>query len=256
MKCSNCSTEIPPGRAQCPKCRQYHLNLQSPEEETRAGLPKIIPLWEVSSAEEDRLVTGPWDKSLGGGIVRTSTLLLGGPPGAGKSTLMLEIAKRVPGRTLYLATEEECGQIRGRADRLGCTRTELERIHAVPLEGGSDLDALLELAGNGYALAILDSLPGLCGDDQQHALNVCVSMKRYATRNGCPGILLDHVTKEDSFAGRMTLQHHVDVLLTFLLDDEERVFRAEKNRHGPAFVETRFEMNENGLEEIPEEDEE
>lgn len=262
MVCTRCAVALPPGAGKCPNCGKW-LTHHDP-----AGV-HIVDLSEAKSAEEDRLLTGPWDRTFGGGIVTSSINLLGGEPGAGKSTLSLQIADSLAGlleddnpkevaSILYIAAEENVGQIKARAERL---RLKLHnRIKVAPVLGAKvNLSAILE-SGRVHSpeLVILDSLPGLIGpNDLGQALEVCSILKGYADRYKVPAILIDHINKAGDFAGLEALQHAVDATLLFTLEKtvvgkgtvDTRRLRARKNRHGAvgAATEVHFDMTGEGL---------
>ena len=206
-------------------------------------------LSEVSVEKSERLQTGPWDLCFGGGLVSESVVLIGGAPGAGKSTLMLQIAEEA-GSVLYLAAEEAPEQIKERADRLGISG---EAIHIWPTLGG---ETVIEAILDGLEtyeiepdLIIADSLPGMAGDNHALQSEICISLKNYAIENKCPALIIDHITKELEFAGRIALQHLVDATISFYPDEKtgKRVLKPVKNRHGAVGTSSVFDMRETGL---------
>jgi DNA repair protein RadA/Sms len=174
-----------------------------------------------------------------------SIILIGGEPGAGKSTLSLQACSTIAEsrRTLYIATEESRGQIKGRAKRIKVQNQ--NNIRLLFPNSISEVEAMLrEMQPQAI---ILDSLPGLVSEDDKKAVQICTMLKHYAKDNGAPSIIIDHITKDGDLAGLMKLQHVVDVVATFRPQPNGRVFRAEKNRHGIAFLETWLDMQETGL---------
>jgi DNA repair protein RadA/Sms len=210
-------------------------------------------------ANEHRLITGPWDKCFGGGIATTSVTLLGGVPGAGKSTMSLQLADAIAEATkrevLYVGAEEASRDIKARFQRLQLKNQALIRIF--PLGSNADLGSVL--MKRRPAAFVLDSLPGLIGDDLQAAVALCNALKGYCVDLDAPAIVIDHVTKDENYAGLMALQHAVDTTMLFTVDGDDgiRELNVTKNRFGPANVSAFFEMTSRGLiEAILDDDEE
>lgn len=226
----------------------------------------VMWLSDVKAADDDRLVTGPWDKVWGGGMVKTSVTLLGGAPGAGKSTLLLQIVeacgvhwndpKNAP---LYIAAEEAISEIRLRANRLKLPLRKSSAdaigkktdVAMVPALNGASVGAILERMQP--CLIIIDSLQGLVGKDDEAQEKVCKIAKEHSVRLQAPTIIISHVTKDEVLSGQNTLQHAVDVTMLLYPSSDSRVLMATKNRFGPAFKEVAFEMTEEGLVYLPEE---
>jgi DNA repair protein RadA/Sms len=270
---------IPAERYQCPACKSWQLNDVINEAAAKGGDGDgTILLGKVKSADLDRLQTGFWDRVWGFhedkktgvrtyGVVRGSTTLVGGAPGAGKSTLMLQMARSVAElnyagegtEPLYIASEEQLEQISSRADRLELTPEVKDMIRMVPaMSGGVNLNDIL--ARYKPPFMILDSLKGLVGEDDGEAIRICKIMKDFAMMYRCPALIAHHVTKADMIAGKMALQHEVDTCMTFFPEDDRliqindkgdteaiRVLEAIKNRNGAAFVRQEFLMTALGL---------
>jgi DNA repair protein RadA/Sms len=230
-----------------------------------------VPLNLVQPSEEDRFTI---DDSLlpgineifGGGIVRTSITILGGVPGAGKSTLSLQLCsaivdyiitigqqanEKLEPLVLYISAEEEPGQLRSRADRLKIGNPQFIHVADAIRDRVDVGELVLELKPD---FVILDSLQGLVGIGPAHdedALALCKTLKKHAVEFNAPAIIIDHVNKDEEFAGRMTLQHAVDTLVLFYIDEETdtdvRVLRTFKNRHGATPIEKRYLMTSKGL---------
>lgn len=252
MNCNRCQAPLPEGMHQCLVCRQWTFHQIVDDEEA------TVPLSEVMSATKVRLSIGPWDPLFGGGIVSTSVTLIGGSPGAGKSTLMLQIGKEIVHKSkntvLYISAEEEPGQLKSRADRLKID--EQERILLCDMLGNSDTEYMQNVIMGMKpkpSLVILDSLQGLIGSGPSHdneSIGVCNALKSIAAEYEIPAIIIDHITKADLFAGRMTLQHTVDCLIQFYVEDEAsglRTIETIKNRHGATPVKRQLRMQESGL---------
>lgn len=187
---------------------------------------------------------------MGGGFPLGTTALLGGPPGRGKSTLALGIAAYFPS-TLYVATEESPEQVRERADRV-LTPEDLQRIIVFAGRGCPNITDALEGA-DGSSLVVLDSLPGLVGDVARNADAAVLALrnlKDYAIEHLACVLVIDHATKDDLFAGRLTLQHEVDTTVSLEDHDDEpegRLLRTVKNRHGPSGYVTELHLGSTGL---------
>ncbi len=233
---------------------------EEPAAPSRFGEPtRRIRLTEVRSAERSRLSLGSpeFDRVLGGGLVPGSLVLLGGDPGIGKSTLLLQAALRVAehGRTvLYIAAEESPEQIKLRADRLGTPRD------GVMLLAETALDRALEEANQlRPALVIIDSIQTVYLSELDSSpgsvsqLRDCTGrVLQFAKRTGTPVFLIGHVTKEGLIAGPRVVEHMVDVVL--YLEGERfhqhRVLRAAKNRFGSTNEIGVFEMSDGGLTDV------
>ena len=255
--CYRCGEELKPNRLRCLSCGAF--NVSGDGIEGAEGSDKSIALCDVVSAEHDRVATGPWDICFGGegnnyGIVRTSVSLLGGSPGAGKSTLVLQIANQADGEVIYIAAEEALPEIKSRADRLNLEHQ--KNIRMVSALSGASLNQVIESRPTKPKMIIIDSLQGLVGEDDASQLEICKLSKVYAVRLSCPFLVISHVTKADVLAGRLTLQHAVDTTMTFFPVPEMlgengeplRMLDVMKNRFGAARVKCFFEMTGNGLE--------
>ena len=223
------------------------------------GRLEVVPL-----AGEDeplqRLVTGikEFDHVCGGGLVPGGCLLIGGDPGIGKSTLLLQVAARAAAvsgkRTLYVSGEEGVAQVRLRAARLGLAEA------GVDLASATDVGSITAAMTGEHGLVVIDSIqtmsvellesaPGTVSQVKAaaHELNVA------AKKNGVPLVLVGHVTKEGSIAGPRVLEHMVDTVLYFEGDrsHQYRILRSVKNRFGPTDEIGVFEMTGLGLTEVP-----
>lgn len=264
--CRRCAYVFNAEKAQCPSCRFWNIQVvvTNPDDD------KTILLSETLEAHVTRIETGPWDECLGFhitddgkkhvGMVTTSVILLGGVPGAGKSTLSLQMADAIAGKTkrevLYISAEESNAEIRSRAKRLKLKNQKLIRL--VPIGVSVELGDIM-LNRKPVAL-IADSLPKIAPDSAD-AVSFCEKLKSYAIELNCPVIIIDHVTKEEEFAGMMALQHAVDTTLLFTVyDDQVRELKTVKNRNGASGTKVLLNMTETGLvlrlEEEDEEDDE
>ncbi len=258
--CEACGEAFDQDKIQCPSCRHWH-----PDKAYDEGTDGTILLSDAAIPPMRRIRTGPWDPCFGVetdesgkqhiGIVSTSVTLLGGAPGAGKSTLGLQISDAIAFATgrevLYIATEEATGQIRARANRL---KLNASKIRLVPI--GVDADLAEVMKNRKPAAFIVDSLSKMYPDPKD-AVEFCQRIKSFCINLDAPAIVIDHVTKEEEFAGLMGLQHEVDATLLFTVyEDGVRELKTSKTRNGPCDT-ILFNMTEKGLVlRNPEEDEE
>jgi len=259
--CKQCGHKFDTSKAMCTSCGFW--NTPSGDD----GKDQTILLSEVSETPITKIVTGPWDKcfsdsSSGGGIATTSVTLIGGAPGAGKSTLSLQLADKISARMqreiLYVGAEESVNEIKNRAMRLKLESMSLMRMH--PMGSNAELGDIL--LNRRPCAIILDSLPGLVSDPEM-AVELCKRFKSYAVELDSPVIIIDHITKQDDFAGLMQLQHAVDTTLSLFPTPDYSMCRCEikcedgkhfirelstiKNRYGPANVMMDLEMSAKGL---------
>jgi len=200
---------------------------------------------------------GEVDRVLGGGLVPGAVILIGGDPGIGKSTLLLQVLASVEGRidTLYLTGEESLSQVALRAQRLGLPRMDLPVAAETCVE-----NVLAQLAASKPGLAVVDSIQTLYSQNLESApgsvsqLRECAAqLVRHAKRSGTTVILVGHVTKEGAIAGPRVLEHIVDTVLYFEQDagSRFRLVRAVKNRFGAVNELGVFAMTDGGLREVP-----
>jgi len=195
------------------------------------------------------------DRVLGTGLVPGSVTLLGGEPGIGKSTLLLQLLAAWPGRSLYVSAEESAPQVRLRAERLGALRPDLWLLAETMLP--HVITAFDEVRPS---LVVIDSIQTVADPELGSAPGSIVQVRGCAARlvheaksRGVPVVLVGHVTKEGGLAGPRTLEHVVDVVLSFEGDRHHslRLLRAVKNRFGPTDELGLFEMVEEGLVGVP-----
>ena len=258
--CEACGGQAAKWQGQCPHCSQWNTLVQrvvsrrvgaavvQPALQGLAGLAQPAPRLPSGQGELDRV--------LGGGIVPGSAVLLGGDPGIGKSTLLLQVAAQVAGgaRVLYASGEESIAQIGLRAQRLGLAAEQL----AILAE--TDLEAILAQAATHRAAllvvdsiqtvqsAVIESSPGAVSQ-----LRECTAaLVRFAKSTGTAVVIVGHVTKEGSIAGPRLLEHLVDTVLYFESEvgSRYRIVRATKNRFGAANELGFFAMTEAGLKEV------
>jgi DNA repair protein RadA/Sms len=227
----------------------------SGEKKSKLNTPQIIN--DISLNEDPRINTNDQElnRVLGGGIVAGSLILLGGEPGIGKSTLILQLALKIKNqRVLYVTGEESDKQIKLRADRLGwvesnchiLTETNTQNIFQQALDLSPSLlviDSIQTLQTN-----ILDSSPGSVSQIRE-----CTSeLMAYAKETNVPVIIIGHINKDGNIAGPKVLEHMVDVVLQFEGDRNHvyRILRAHKNRYGSTAELGIYEMQSNGLREV------
>ena len=258
--CSECGGETLKWQGQCPHCSAWNSLEQRAANRAGAAVPRAIPqsIEGQSAAAEARLGSGQeeLDRVLGGGIVAGSVTLLGGDPGIGKSTLLLQVAAHVAGmqRVLYASGEESVSQVGGRAKRLGVTAARLDVVTE------TDLEAIQALAmERKAALVVIDSIQTMqLGTIAASAgavtqLRECTAaLVRFAKTSGIAVMLIGHVTKEGTIAGPRVLEHLVDTVLYFESEASSRfrIVRATKNRFGAVNELAFFAMTEGGLREI------
>jgi len=265
--CTECGNETPRWQGQCPACSAWNTLVEEPVAPKNRRASKTsrtngrdgaapVKLGEVTASEVTRWGTGldELDYVLGGGIVPGSLVLLGGEPGIGKSTLLLQVAARLEAdqrSTLYVSGEESGSQIRMRADRLNETAT------AVTYLGETDLTAILAHAEQlKPAVLIVDSIQTVFSPELESApgnvtqVRECAArLQRFAKESGTAVFLVGHVTKDGVVAGPRTLEHIVDTVLYFegATTLDYRMLRASKNRFGSVDEIGVFRMSGSGL---------
>ncbi|MBN1627356.1 MAG: DNA repair protein RadA [Deltaproteobacteria bacterium] len=263
--CQNCGYQALKWMGRCPDCSQWNTFVEEIREppggrkstSSPASLP--IPIDSISIDPEPRLVTGmaEFDRALGGGIVPGSLILLGGDPGIGKSTLILQAAGRLSlkgFKALYLSGEESPQQIKLRAERLAIRSGNLFILSGSCIEdlfeNMKDLrpDILIVDSIQTIYSSALPSAPGSVGQLRE----VSSRLLRWAKESNVPTFLIGHVTKDGAIAGPKVLEHLVDTVLYFEGDSSHmyRIIRAVKNRFGSSNEIGVFEMKDAGLIEV------
>ena len=261
--CAECGAETLKWQGQCPQCSQWNTLEQRVLTRRPASSPGAVSaaptaLDELTAGELPRLESGmaELDRVLGGGLLPGSVTLLGGEPGIGKSTLLLQLASYAARSTptLYLSAEESAAQIGVRARRLGLTVANLRVV------ADTDLEAMLARArDDGVKLLIVDSIQTVQLASVGTAAGAITQLKectaqlvRFAKLSGCSVLIVGHVTKDGAIAGPRVLEHLVDTVLYFESDASSRFrnVRATKNRFGSVGELAFFHMNEQGLREV------
>lgn len=269
--CSNCGYESSKWMGQCPGCREWNTFVEEPIQKSpykAAAAPvgdrrqeRAVPsvLSEICVREEDRLQTGfaELDRVLGGGIVCGSLTLVGGDPGIGKSTLLLQVCGKLSERghkILYISGEESLSQIKLRADRIGRFSREMLLLCETNLGEIAEV-----LRSRKPEVVVIDSIQTMYNEDVSAAPG-SVSQVRESTNVllqlakglGVSVLIVGHVTKEGTVAGPRVLEHMVDTVLYFEGDRHAsyRVLRGVKNRFGSTNEIGVFEMREQGLVEV------
>ena len=251
--CVECGYRTPKPLGRCPSCGSWESFQEvAPAPASRRAKPSPLPLLalsQVDEAEERRFSSGlsEVDRVLGGGFVTGEVVLLGGEPGVGKSTLLLEMAKRMPQRVYYVAGEESPAQIKLRAQRLGVK--DLLLVRETRLE---PLLALLE--EDPPVVLFVDSVQTLEAGGSPGSLvavrEATSALVRFAKERGVAVVLVGHVTKEGVVAGPKSVEHAVDATLYLETAGPYRVLRSAKNRFGPVGEIGVFRMEEAGLLEV------
>ena len=259
--CSNCGYISPKWLGKCPDCAQWDSFTEELQNKSNTGYKKFLEkarplsLSSVVSGNETRIKTSieEFDRVLGGGIVYGSLVLIGGDPGIGKSTLMLQAASSLTAlgkKVLYVSGEESASQIKLRSERLESSggilvlpETSLEIVIALALEEKPDV-LIIDSVQTLFSEEI-GSAPGSLSQVREAA----VKFMEFSKKQGIPTFLVGHVTKEGTIAGPRVLEHMVDTVLYFEGDPGKfyRILRAVKNRFGSTNEIGLFEMKERGL---------
>ncbi len=266
--CQNCGSQFPKWQGQCSACKQWNTIVEeviqkedkkdwkSTSNGTTQRVSKPLKINEIDATQEDRLKTldTEFNRVLGGGIVPGSLTLLGGEPGIGKSTLLLQISLKLPFKTLYVSGEESQKQIKMRAERINpnnnscfvLTETKTQHIF-------KQIETLEP------EVVIIDSIQTLHSDYVESSagsisqIKECTSeLIKFAKETATPVILIGHITKDGHIAGPKILEHMVDTVLQFEGDRNHvfRILRAHKNRFGSTNELGIYEMQGSGLREV------
>ncbi len=266
--CTECGGQSPKWQGQCPHCDAWNTMVESAAEAARgaganrfaslAGTGEVVSLGAVEAKDFPRMPTliGEFDRVLGGGLVEGGVVLIGGDPGIGKSTLLLQAAAQLAeqGPVLYVSGEESAQQVALRAKRLGVNAQKVQLLPEIELE-----KVQATLATMKPKVAVVDSIQTLYASALTSApgsvaqVRECAAqLTRVAKQSGTAIVFVGHVTKEGALAGPRVLEHMVDTVLYFEGDTHTsfRLIRAFKNRFGAVNELGVFAMTEKGLREV------
>lgn len=267
--CAQCGYETSRWLGKCPQCESWNSFSEESVEVTptakasarrmSSGVIRATKLNEMQNDETRRLQTGmdELDRVLGGGLVRGSAVLIGGDPGIGKSTLLLQICRTLAekGKVLYVSGEESAAQIKMRARRLGIESEELYILCE------TDMDVIGEQARLiAPDVMVIDSVQTVYRPELSSGAGsvtqvreATAALTRFAKQTGAAVFIVGHVTKQGAIAGPRVLEHLVDTVLYFEGDrqDAYRVLRTVKNRFGSTNEIGVFEMRDTGMAEVP-----
>lgn len=262
--CSNCGNESSKWFGRCPACNEWNtcyeekINLKSSGKSASKKTATTVKLDDVKKQDIVRTKTGfgELDRVLGGGLVKGSLTLLGGEPGIGKSTLILQICDKIKGegQVLYVSGEESAQQIKIRADRLGIKNNDIVFL------GETDIDVIEDaILKTNPKLVIIDSIQTMYSDEitsgpgsVSQVREITARIMKMCKQEEITTIIIGHVTKDGNIAGPRVLEHMVDTVL--YLEGERyfayRILRGVKNRFGSTNEIGMFEMNDIGMCEI------
>ena len=267
FSCQTCGYQTPKWMGKCPDCGEWQSFVEeiktTPTQSSRRMLAssqtKPVPMDAIALDPEERLLTGirEFDRVLGGGLVSGSLVLIGGDPGIGKSTLMLQVLYGIAekgSKVLYVSGEESERQMRIRSQRLSAVSPDLMVVSE------NDMESILLMAGSVQPqVLVIDSIQTMFCSDLTSAPGSVTQVREstmqlmlMAKKTGTPVFLVGHVTKDGAIAGPRLLEHMVDTVLYFEGDRNHvfRILRAVKNRFGSTNEIGVFEMNERGLNEV------
>lgn len=267
FSCQSCGYQSAKWMGKCPDCSEWNTFVEEKEDgggTTRwlfGGKDKVkpVPISNIESSNENRIRSGiiEFDRVLGGGIVPGSLILIGGDPGIGKSTLLLQSSAKISkdvGTVLYVTGEESGSQIRLRGDRLGTLSDRLFILSETCLE-----DIIPQIENVNPSLVVIDSIQTIYTTQLQSApgsisqvREVSGQLMHISKKMGISTFLIGHVTKDGTIAGPRVLEHMVDTVLYFEGDRGHpfRILRAIKNRFGSTNEIGVFEMKGDGLDEV------
>ncbi len=263
--CQNCGAASARWSGRCDACGEWNSiaeeGVAASGRGSRKGRLFVIEPLKGEPLQTPRLAAGiaEFDRVTGGGLVRGSVLLLGGDPGIGKSTLLIEVAAayaRAGHRAVYISGEEAVAQVRLRAERLGLGE------EAVELAAETSVEDIVATLSHGKApqLTVIDSIQTMWTQTVEAAPGTVTQVRgsaseliRFAKRTGGVVILVGHVTKDGQIAGPRVVEHMVDAVMSFEGEGSQhfRILRAIKNRFGPTDEIGVFEMTGAGLREVP-----
>lgn len=266
--CNNCGAESPKWQGRCPVCGEWNTMVEERvaiEKKSRTLSPsgrkvsksKPQPVSKIETSEEPRikLPSGELNRVLGGGLVTGSLVLIGGEPGIGKSTLVLQNILSIKSRRiLYVSGEESAQQLKMRADRIGRLS---DNVYIVCETSLQNIQEHIEEVQPG--IVVIDSIQTIASDEIESVagsvsqVRECAAqLLKYAKETSVPVLLIGHITKEGNIAGPKVLEHIVDAVLQFEGDRQHmyRILRSIKNRFGSTSELGIYEMCQRGLREV------
>lgn len=264
--CQNCGAQFPKWVGKCNSCNEWNTIVEEiiqKEDNTawkgassKTRNIKAVKLNEITATDEQRIDTRNFElnRVLGGGLVKGSVVLLGGEPGIGKSTLLLQIALLMKNKVLYVSGEESMTQIKLRADRLKTANnnclilTETKTQHIFNSIDQTSPEVLVIDSIQTLHTDYIEASPGTISQIRE----TTAELIKFAKETGTPVVLIGHITKEGTIAGPKILEHMVDVVLQFEGDRNHtyRILRAQKNRFGSTAELGIYEMLHTGLREV------
>lgn len=265
--CQNCGAQYAKWQGQCNACKEWNTIIEEVIQKaeksdwktttsTVSRVSKPLKINDIDASQEARLDTqsDEFNRVLGGGIVPGSLILLGGEPGIGKSTLLLQIALKLPYKTLYVSGEESQKQIKMRAERIHPSGD-----HCYILTETKTQNIFKQIEELQPDIVVIDSIQTLHSDYVESSagsisqIKECTSeLIKFAKETATPVILIGHITKDGTIAGPKILEHMVDTVLQFEGDRNHvfRILRAHKNRFGSTHELGIYEMQGSGLREV------
>jgi DNA repair protein RadA/Sms len=265
--CQNCGTQSPKWVGKCPGCGEWNTFVEEiidtkpsswpPDQFSNLQKPKPILIGNIAATEEQRIHTGDQelDRVLGGGLVQGSLVLIGGEPGIGKSTLMLQVGLNLKNRvTMYVSGEESEQQLKMRAERVGKATESFYILTETNLE--SVFSGIAEMKP---AILIIDSIQTMYTDAIEAApgsisqvRHCTMELMKFAKKTNTSVFLIGHITKDGSIAGPKILEHMVDTVIQFEGDQHlsYRILRTTKNRFGSTSELGIYEMQNDGLRQV------
>ena len=265
--CQNCGTQYSKWQGQCTACKEWNTIAEEviqkqeksdwkPATGSTKRVSKPLKINEIDGSKEARIATldQEFNRVLGGGIVPGSLILLGGEPGIGKSTLLLQIALKLEQKTLYVSGEESQKQIKMRAERI-----HPNSANCYILTETKTQNIFKQIAALEPDIVVVDSIQTLHSDYIESSSGSISQIKectaeliKFAKETGTPVVLIGHITKDGHIAGPKILEHMVDTVLQFEGDRNHvyRILRAQKNRFGSTHELGIYEMQGSGLREV------
>ena len=259
--CTNCGFESPKWLGKCPDCGSWNTFSEEKVSKTKNNQQtslniKPVKITDIKIETEERIITniGEYDRVMGGGIMKNSITLVGGDPGIGKSTLLMQVADKINKTVLYVSAEESANQIKQRANRTNINNEHLYVLTSPEVE--IIMEKIKELKPE---LVIIDSIQTIYLSSLENSPGTVTQIKecaqtliQEAKSKGFCLIFIGHVTKEGNIAGPMVLEHMVDTVLFFEGDKNLnfRIIRSLKNRFGSTNEIGVFQMTESGLVEV------